>query len=103
MHINIETSGELMIVYLCGEIDHHSVKEIREKADVALSLHKPAHLIVDFKNVTFMDSSGIGFVMGRFRMLQNFHGTMEIRGVTEQTKRIMELAGIGRIAIIKEK
>ena len=98
-----EASGELMIIYLSGELDHHSAKAMREKADVALSLHKPKHLILDFKNVTFMDSSGIGFVMGRYRLMQNFHGTTEVRNVTPQTKRIMELAGLGSIAIIKER
>ena len=49
-----------------------------------------------------MDSSGIGLVMGRYRLMQNFHGTLEIRNVTLQTKKLMELAGLGSIAIIKE-
>ena len=67
-----------------------------------MSYKKPQHLILDFKNVTFMDSSGIGLVMGRYRLMQNFHGTVEIRNVTPQTKKLMELAGLGSIAIIKE-
>ena len=50
-----------------------------------------------------MDSSGIGLVMGRYRLMQNFKGTLEIRNVSAQTKKIMELAGLGSIAIIKEK
>ena len=58
--------------------------------------------IIDFKNITFMDSSGIGLVMGRFRLMQNHHGSVEIRNVTPQTKKIMELAGLGRIAVINE-
>ena len=49
-----------------------------------------------------MDSSGIGLVMGRYRLLMNFHSTLEIRNVTKQTKKLMELAGLGSIAIIKE-
>ena len=49
-----------------------------------------------------MESSGIGLVMGRYRLLMNFHATLEIRNVTKQTKKIMELAGLGSIAIIKE-
>ena len=85
-----------------GEIDHHTAVDIRDKIDNALSFIKPQHLILDFKNVTFMDSSGIGLVMGRYRLLMNFHATLEIRNVTKQTKKIMELAGLGSIAIIKE-
>ena len=102
MNVTIESSGELIIAYLIGEIDHHTAKEIREKIDTTISLKKPKHLILDFKNVSFMDSSGIGLVLGRYRLLQNFHSSLEIRNVSPQTKKIMELAGIGTIAIIKE-
>ncbi len=102
MNATIETSGELVIVYLFGELDHHSSKEIRESLDAVLSVNKPRHLIIDFKNVTFMDTSGIGLIMGRYRTLQSFKGTLEIRNVDARTKRLLELAGIGAIAIIKE-
>lgn len=102
MNVTIEASGNLIIAYLIGEIDHHTSSSIREKIDNTLSFKKPQHLILDFRNVTFMDSSGIGLVMGRYRLMQTFHGTMEIRNVTPQTKKIMELAGLGSIAIIKE-
>ncbi len=98
MNVTIESSGNLMIAYLIGELDHHSAGEIRVKIDAAVSCKKPNHLILDFKNV----SSGIGLVMGRYRLMQNHHGSVEIRNVTTQTKKIMELAGLGRIAVINE-
>ncbi len=102
MNVTIESSGNLMIAYLIGEIDHHSSSALREKIDNVISFKKPKHLILDFKNVTFMDSSGIGLVMGRYRLMQNFKGSIEIRNVTKQTKKLMMLAGLGSIAIIKE-
>ena len=102
MNVTIESSGNLVIAYLYGEIDHHTAVDIRDKIDNALSFIKPHHLILDFKNVTFMDSSGIGLVMCRYRLLMNFHASLEIRNVTKQTKKLMELAGLGSIAIIKE-
>ena len=102
MNVTIESSGNLVIAYLYGEIDHHTAVDIRDKIDNAVSYIKPSHLILDFKNITFMDSSGIGLVMGRFRLMQNHHGSVEIRNVTPQTKKIMELAGLGRIAVINE-
>ena len=103
MNVSIENSGGLMIVYLIGELDHHSVGEIRDKIDNEVSLKKPSHLILDFKNVSFMDSSGIGLVMGRFRLIQSFKATLEIRNVSTHTKKLMELAGLSSIAIIKTK
>ena len=102
MNVTIEASGSLIIAYLIGEIDHHSSAALREKIDDVIMFKKPKHLILDFKNVSFMDSSGIGLVMGRYRLMQSFKGTLEIRNVTKQTKKLMELAGLGSIAIIKE-
>lgn len=105
MNVTIESSGSVVIAYLIGEIDHHTATEVREKIDSTINFVKPAHLIIDFRNVTFMDSSGIGLVMGRYRLLQSVYPTasIEIKNVVPQTKKIMELAGLGRIAIIKER
>lgn len=100
--ITVEKSGELLIAYLSGEIDHHNAVDMREKIDREIAVNRPRHLILDFKNVTFMDSSGIGLVLGRFRTMQTYKGTLEIREVSKHTKKLFELAGIGGIAIIKE-
>lgn len=104
MNVTIESSGNVVIAYLIGEIDHHTASDVRDKIDEAIKYEEPTHLIIDFRNVTFMDSSGIGLVMGRYRLMQVVTpmSTMEIKNVTSQTKKIMELAGLGRIAIIKE-
>ncbi len=102
MNVTIESSGNLMVAYLIGELDHHTAGNIREQIDKAISYKKPNHLVLDFKNITFMDSSGIGLVMGRYRLMQNHKGSIEIKNVTPQTKKIMELAGLGRIAVINE-
>lgn len=104
MNVTIEASGSIVVAYLIGEIDHHTAGAVREKIDDTIKFAKPNHLIIDFRNVTFMDSSGIGLVMGRYRLLQSLAPTasLEIKNVTPQAKKIMELAGLGRIAIIKE-
>ena len=104
MNVTVESSGSVIIAYLIGEIDHHTASDVREKIDNAIMFKKPNHLIIDFRNVTFMDSSGIGLVMGRYRLLKSLSNNsgVEIRNVNPQTKKVMELAGLGRIAIIKE-
>ena len=96
MNVTLESSGNLLIAYLFGEIDHHTAVAVRSQIDSAIQDKLPGHLILDFKNVTFMDSSGIGLVMG------SYQGTVEIKNVTARTKKIMELAGLGSIALIKE-
>lgn len=105
MNVTIESSGSIVIAYLIGEIDHHTAADVREKIDSVVKFKRPTHLILDFRNVSFMDSSGIGLVMGRYRLIQSIapNASLEIKNVTTQTKKIMELAGLGRIAIIKEE
>lgn len=104
MNVTIEASGSIVIAYLIGEIDHHTAVRVREKIDNIIMFKKPEELILDFKNVTFMDSSGIGLVMGRYRIIKNVNSSSKIiiKNVTKQTKKIMELAGLGRISEIKE-
>lgn len=102
MNASIENNGELMLVYLSGEIDHHTAKPLREQIDDAILLHRPRCLLLDFQRVSFMDSSGIGLVLGRYRLMQNYRGTVEVRHVSKQTKKMMQLAGIGAVAVIRE-
>ncbi len=104
MNVTIESSGRIIVAYLIGEIDHHTAADVRRRIDDALSVKKPNELILDFKNVSFMDSSGIGLVMGRYRLLKTIDptATVLVKNVSTQTKKIMELAGLGRIAMIKE-
>lgn len=104
MNVTIEASGDIVVAYLIGEIDHHTAGDVRNRIDDAVMLKKPNQLIIDFKNVSFMDSSGIGLVMGRYRLLKSIDtsASIVIKNVSVQTKKIMELAGLGRIAIIKE-
>lgn len=105
MNVTIEAGGSMIVCYLIGEIDHHTAGAVRDKIDTALKVKKPQHLVLDFKNVSFMDSSGIGLVMGRYRLLKciNPSADLEIKNVSVQTKKIMELAGLDRIAAIKEE
>ena len=69
MGIKIESSGQTVTAYLDGEIDHHSAREMRETIDRELESGNVKLLILDFRDVTFMDSSGIGLVMGRYLSL----------------------------------
>ena len=94
MNVTLESSGNLLIAYLFGEIDHHTAVAVRSQIDSAIQDKLPGHLILDFKNVTFMDSSGIGLVMGRYRLVHSYQGTVEIKNVTARTKKIMELADL---------
>ncbi len=98
MSVKISVKGEVVTAYLGGELDHHSAREMREAIDNAVELNIPTLLVLDFSGVTFMDSSGIGLVMGRFRNLQRTGAAMHVTGTSPQITKVMKLAGIERLA-----
>jgi len=99
--IQINASDELVTVYLTGEIDHHSAREIREEIDRSLESNQPKLLVMDFKNVGFMDSSGIGLVMGRYKLMQTMDGTVKVVNTPNHIKKVMKLAGLDKLAAIE--
>ena len=103
MSVEIKTSGDTVTAYLSGELDHHSAKEMREAVDNAVELNMPSKLVLDFKGVSFMDSSGIGLVMGRYRTLSLSGGKLIVSNLSPQLYKIMKLSGIERIASINKR
>ena len=101
MSIQINASDDLVTVYLTGEIDHHSAREIREEIDRSLESNQPKLLVMDFKNVGFMDSSGIGLVMGRYKLMQTMDGTVKVVNTPNHIKKVMKLAGLDKLAAIE--
>lgn len=101
MNIQINASDELVTVYLTGEIGHHSAGEIREEIDRSLESNRPKQLVMDFKNVGFMDSSGIGLVMGRYKLMQTMDGDVKIINTPNHIKKVMKLAGLDKLAAIE--
>lgn len=102
MPLSIQATGEVVTVYLTGEIDHHSAKPIREEIDAAIEFNMPSLLILDFGGVTFMDSSGIGLVMGRFRNLQKNGASLNITSLPPNIYKVMKLSGIEKLAKIEK-
>ncbi len=102
MSVEIKTNGEVMTAYLCGELDHHSAAAIRAEIDNAAELNMPSLLVLDFTGVSFMDSSGIGLVMGRYRNLSPRGTKLHITGTSPAIFKVMRLSGIKRLATIDE-
>ena len=103
MSVQINVTGEVVTAYLGGELDHHTAKEMRETIDSAVELNMPTLLVLDFKDVSFMDSSGIGLVMGRYRNLIKTGAELSIMGAPPQIARMLKLGGIEKIAKIESR
>lgn len=93
---------KLLVLRLTEEIDECSVQKIRRKADYEIERHIPKKVIFDFNSVSFMDSAGIGLIIGRYRIANMLGGIVEIANVKDSIKRILELSGILKIIPIIE-
>lgn len=101
MQIQYDANASALVVSLGGEIDHHSAAPLRTEIDAAIYEHVPRTLILDFSEVTFMDSSGIGLIMGRYKILQPLGGEILLLNPAPHINRVLRLAGMERLAKIQ--
>ena len=94
MDVIFSVTGNTLIVELLGELDHHGAESAKEKIDRALDSYKTRYLIFDFTKVTFMDSSGIGMILGRYRKLGEEDGRVAITGCSQHIRSILNMAGV---------
>lgn len=97
MYLEFENKDDKLIVSMAGELDHHSAEEVRNRIDDRLDRENIVKLIMDFSDVTFMDSSGIGVVIGRYKKLNLKKGSICITKARDSVKRVFELSGMFKI------
>jgi stage II sporulation protein AA (anti-sigma F factor antagonist) len=104
MSVVIKNKAKVIYAYLKGEIDHHTAPEMRNAIDDALIMNEKFDLLVlDFSGVTFMDSSGVGLVMGRYRIIASKNKHLKIENLSERDYKIMKMSGIEKLAEISKK
>lgn len=97
MYLKFNKLDNRLIVSLIGELDHHTAEEVRVKIDDRIERDNIRKVIMDFENVTFMDSSGIGVVIGRFKKLQNRDGKVCVASVNKRVDKVFKLSGLYKI------
>ena len=101
--LQIQQENENLRAVIGGEIDHHTARNIRAQIDAAIGMCEPKRLILDMGNITFMDSSGVGLIMGRYRLMQSRGGEVAVENVSPRIERMLRLSGIGQLARISGK
>lgn len=91
--------GETLVVRLPEELDHHTAGLIREDTEELFLGKRIRNVIFDYQHTVFMDSSGIGLVMGRYREVRYLNGNVYIVGVQNKIARILEISGLYRVAV----
>lgn len=97
MPVEMTVSGQTLTAFLSGDLDHHTASAMRAEIDHAVRNAPVSLLILDFSGVTFMDSSGIGLVMGRYKLINELGGECRIANPPGYIARVMKLSGINRL------
>ncbi|MBE7026500.1 MAG: STAS domain-containing protein [Ruminococcaceae bacterium] len=98
MQIKYINTSRSLVVSIDGEIDHHSAADYRKAIDDEFLKTKAVNIIFDFSKLNFMDSSGIGLIMGRYKLISPVKGRVILAGVSPQLDRLISISGIYKIA-----
>ncbi len=96
-----DTAGSILSIRIRGEIDHHTASSIRKGIDATLFEKRPKKLLLDLSAVSFMDSSGLGLIMGRLSVMKELSGEMVVWNPSPETRSILNLAGMERLLRIE--
>ena len=99
--LKTEFKNNILTAYINGEIDHDSAVRIRTEIDGATQSLKPKLLYLDFSEVSFMDSSGVGLVMGRYRQMKLLGGMLKVVNIPDSMYRIFAMSGLEALGVLR--
>ncbi len=100
MEIKYDEVDKQLTCQITEEIDHHTTEKIRRILDDEIERYMPRKIVFNFDKVSFMDSAGIGMILGRYKLMKMLGGTVELINVNSSVKKIFEMSGIHRIISI---
>lgn len=101
LEVILTAEGEELTAKLSGEVDHHTAAPARERIDTALFKHRPRRLTIDLGGVDFMDSSGLGLILGRATLCEEMGATLRLKSPGARVKKIFAVAGLDRLSHIE--
>lgn len=100
MTVETKLENEILTAKIYGEIDHHRASTIRQNIDSKTESLRPKELWLDFSGVSFMDSSGIGLIMGRYRNISLLGGKLKVINIPKNLQKIISLSGIDSLGVL---
>jgi len=95
--IDLEVKQNVLCIRLSGELDHHTAEELRQKVTNVLENQPINHIVLNLANLSFMDSSGLGVILGRYKQIKNAGGEMVVCSISPAVKRLFEMSGLFKI------
>lgn len=92
-----DETDSCLYIQITEEIDHHTTEKIRRKMDNEITRFMPRKVVFDFSKVSFMDSAGIGLLIGRYKLAKMLGGITEIKNTSKSIEKVLEMSGITKI------
>ncbi len=100
MDLTVWNEKDKLYVRVSGEMDHHAVKDTRREVDELIVRNRPETLLLDLSRIDFMDSSGLGFVLGRLRKMNELKGTVTVVNPARRVEEMLRMAGAEKLVKI---
>jgi stage II sporulation protein AA (anti-sigma F factor antagonist) len=100
--VDLEVKQNVLCVRLAGELDHHTAENLRNQATAIIEKHQISHIILNLEQLSFMDSSGLGVILGRYKQIKNNGGEMVVCSISPAVKRLFEMSGLFKIIRLEE-
>lgn len=100
MDLTVWNEKDKLYVRVSGEMDHHAVKDTRREVDELIVRNRPETLLLDLSRIDFMDSSGLGFVLGRLRKMNELKGTVTVLNPARRVEEMLRMAGAEKLVKI---
>ena len=97
MHIRVKQQSDCITAHFYGELDHHCADQAKDELDSLIRRFNDINLVLDLKNLSFMDSSGLGVILGRYKKLKDKGGKLYIRNANTQIEKVFSVSGIYQI------
>ncbi|ERK62038.1 STAS domain protein [Oscillibacter sp. KLE 1745] len=101
MEIEATSADRNLLLEMKGELDHHGARNALRELELSIDAALPKKLVLDLAGVTFMDSSGIALILRAQQRMQLLDGSLLVRNVPQQARRVLDAAGIGRLVTIR--
>jgi anti-sigma F factor antagonist len=102
LQVELEHQRNVLIVRLRGELDHHTADIVRLRMEEAILKSTVQHVVLSLKDLIFMDSSGLGVILGRYKQLKAKGGVMAVCDVNKSVYRLLELSGLFKILAVHD-
>ncbi|SDJ66346.1 anti-sigma F factor antagonist [Sediminibacillus albus] len=102
LNVQFTTKENVLLVRLSGELDHHASEQLKKEWQLAIKEHGVKHVILNLEDLSFMDSSGLGVFLGRYKEIMQLGGEMVVCSISPAVKRLFDMSGLFKIIRLEE-